>query len=58
MPVYKLVKEEGKAHKKTFFVEVSFNDEVIGHGKGLSIKKAEIEAAFSALKKLKLVKWF
>lgn len=56
LPVYNLVKEEGKAHKKTFFVEVSFNDEVIGHGKGLSIKKAEIEAAFSALKKLKLVK--
>lgn len=56
LPVYNLVKEEGKAHKKTFFVEVSFNNEVIGKGKGLSIKKAEIAAAEDALKKLKIVK--
>lgn len=56
LPVYNLVKEEGKAHKKTFFVEVSFNDEIIGHGKGLSIKKAETEAALNALKKLKVIK--
>lgn len=55
LPVYNLVKEEGESHKKTFFVEVSFNDEVIGFGKEKSIKKAESMAALDALKKLKLM---
>jgi len=55
LPEYILVKEEGKAHKKEFFIEVKFNDEIIGFGSGASIKKAQSEAAFSALKKLNLI---
>lgn len=56
LPEYILVKESGKAHKKEFFVEVKFNDEIIGEGCGASIKKAQSEAAFNALKKLNLIK--
>lgn len=55
LPEYVLVKEEGKAHKKEFFIEVKFNDKIIGSGSGASIKKAQSEAAFSALKKLNLI---
>jgi ribonuclease-3 len=56
LPVYNLVKEEGMAHKKTFFVEVVFNDKVIGKGQDKSIKKAESMAASDALKKLGIIK--
>jgi ribonuclease-3 len=55
LPEYILIKEAGKAHKREFFVEVKFNDEVIGKGCAQSIKKAQSEAAFNALKKLNLI---
>ena len=56
LPEYILVDEVGKAHKKEFFVEVKFQDEVIGKGSANSIKKAQIEAAHEAIKKLNLIK--
>ncbi|MBQ4646416.1 MAG: ribonuclease III [Candidatus Gastranaerophilales bacterium] len=55
LPEYVLVDEVGKAHNKEFFVEVKFNDEVIGKGCAKSIKKAQSEAAFDALKNLNLI---
>ena len=55
LPEYILVNEVGKAHNKEFFVEVKFNDEVIGSGCAKSIKKAQSEAAFDALKNLNLI---
>ena len=55
LPEYILIKEEGKAHNKDFYVEVKFNDETIGKGVAKSIKKAQIEAALNALKNLELI---
>ena len=55
LPEYILVKEEGKAHNKNFWVDVKFNDEIIGSGCAKSIKKAQSEAAKNALKKLDLI---
>ncbi len=55
LPEYILIKEEGAAHKKTFYVEVKYNDKVIGKGEDKSIKKAEQNAAYAALKSLKIV---
>lgn len=56
LPEYVLVSETGKAHKKEFSVEVKFQDEVLGKGCANSIKKAQVEAAFEAIKKLNLIK--
>lgn len=55
LPEYILVKEEGSAHERDFYVEVKFNDEVIGKGCDKSIKKAQSKAALDALKKLDLI---
>ena len=55
LPEYILVSETGKAHNKDFYVEVKFNEETIGNGCAKSIKKAQIEAALDAIKKLKLI---
>ena len=56
LPEYILVGESGKAHKKEFSVEVKFQDEILGRGTANSIKKAQVEAAFEAIKKLNLIK--
>jgi len=56
LPEYILVEEKGKAHKKEFYVEVKFQDEILGKGCANSIKKAQIEAAHEAIKKLGLIK--
>lgn len=47
--VYKVVGEEGPAHNKTFFVEVTVNGSITGKGRGRSKKEAEQRAAKSAL---------
>lgn len=52
-PEYKVIKEEGAVHDKTFYVEVFIEGESYGKGKGKSKKKAEQKAAQEALKKLK-----
>lgn len=47
---YKLIKEQGPAHRKMFFVRVLFNKKVLGEGKGSTKKSAEQQAAFYGLK--------
>lgn len=49
---YKLLKEEGPEHNKTFYVEVIFNGKRIGEGIGKSKKSAEQAAAESAIKRI------
>ncbi len=51
---YTLIKSEGPAHHKTFYVGVWLNDKCLGEGKGLSKKEAEEAAAQMALLELKL----
>ncbi len=49
---YALVGQTGPDHDKTFLVEVSLNGVVVGSGKGSSKKRAEQDAAHSAIGKL------
>ncbi len=49
---YTLVGESGPDHDKEFRVEVSLNGTVVGGGTGSSKKRAEQEAAHSAMEKL------
>lgn len=56
LPLYKTVKEVGLEHDKTFFVEVSFENKIIGKGSAKSIKQAQQNAAMDALYKLNIVK--
>ncbi len=49
LPVYRTARESGPAHKKTFYIEVLINDEVMGYGKGASKKEAQQAAAKMAL---------
>ena len=51
-PVYHLVREQGPDHDKSFVVEVRFEQEYLGMGKGHTKKEAEQEAARSALGRL------
>lgn len=52
-PVYKVVKEEGPAHKKMFTVGVFVDDVPLGKGQGKSKQEAEKDAAEHALLALK-----
>jgi len=56
IPEYIITKEVGEAHNKTFYVDVIYNNRIIGSGSALSIKKAEKEAAYDAILKLHLIK--
>ena len=49
---YGLVDEFGPDHSKTFTVEVSLNDQVVGKGTGSSKKRAEQDAARAAIAEL------
>ncbi len=55
-PVYKVLKEEGPAHAKTFTIGVYVGDQKIGEGIGHSKQKAEEKAAKQALDYLNLTK--
>lgn len=46
---YELIREEGPAHNREFFVTVSVGDQVIGEGSGKSKKMAEQKAAHQAI---------
>lgn len=48
-PEYKIVKEEGPAHNKTFYADVLIGEKVIAQGVGRSKKEAETDAARKAL---------
>ena len=49
---YVLTGQSGPDHDKTFTVEVSLNDRVVGTGTGSSKKRAEQDAARAAIEKL------
>ncbi len=51
--VYNVAREEGPAHAKTFFVNLSYDDKILGEGSGKSKKEAEQNAAKVALARLK-----
>ena len=51
-PVYQLLEAVGPDHDRRFTVEVKVGDTVLGRGSGKSKKKAETEAARSALEQL------
>lgn len=51
-PIYRVVKEEGPDHQKTFTVEVLINQEVWGVGTGNSKQRAQQASATMALKKI------
>jgi ribonuclease-3 len=53
IPEYKIIKQEGKEHKKIFTVEVYVTGEMFGTGRGRSKKEAETLAAKEALYKLR-----
>ncbi len=53
-PVYRVVEAAGPDHEKKFTVEVRIGDAVLGKGTGKSKKRAETEAARSALQRLPL----
>ncbi|HBH46675.1 MAG: ribonuclease III [Candidatus Jacksonbacteria bacterium RIFOXYC2_FULL_44_29] len=53
-PTYKVLKEEGPDHAKTFTIGVYLKDELVAIGQGLSKQEAQVEAA---LKALQVKKW-
>jgi ribonuclease-3 len=53
LPEYRLVKEEGKEHKKIFTVEVFISGTGYGTGRGKSKKEAQALAARKALEKIR-----
>ena len=48
-PVYKVFKEDGPDHSKTFTVQVYANDMLLSNGKGATKKIAEQDGAKKAL---------
>lgn len=50
---YRLIKEEGPDHSKSFYVEVLIGGTAFGAGKGRTKKAAEQQAAYEAILKLK-----
>lgn len=51
-PVYKLISEQGPAHRPTFSSAVFAGSKELGTGSGLSKKQSELQAALDALKKM------
>lgn len=52
---YKLIREEGPDHNKTFYFEVSLGSKILGKGKGKSKKEAEHNAAQDSLRKMTII---
>jgi ribonuclease-3 len=52
-PSYRIAREEGPSHRKTFTVQVTIGGTVWGHGSGPSKRAAEADAASDALLALK-----
>lgn len=52
-PSYRTVLEEGPPHARFFTVEVMANEEILGAGRGRSLKEAQNRAAYEGIKKLK-----
>lgn len=49
---YKLIREEGPAHNRVFYVEVYINENKMGEGNGKSKKEAQQKAAKEALQNI------
>ena len=56
MPEYRVVKEIGAAHNKTFTIEVTYKNRILATAEGKTKKQAQQDAAFIACKKLGLIK--
>ncbi len=52
-PTYKVMKEEGPDHQRTFYVGVFFGDNLVEEGVGSSKQEAEVAAAENAIRKLR-----
>lgn len=52
-PTYEVIREEGPAHQKVFYVKVRIGNQVFGQGKGHSKKTAEQQAAERAMVKIR-----
>lgn len=50
---YKIVDEQGPAHKRIFTAQVIHNNKILGQGQGNSKKEAEQMAAYNAIEKMK-----
>jgi len=51
-PVYRIAREDGQDHDKTFLAQAVIGEEVLGEGSGKSKKEAEQAAALNALERL------
>lgn len=51
-PRYRVVRESGPSHKRSFVVDVVLNGAVAGRGEGTSKRAAEMNAALSAMKSI------
>lgn len=54
-PIYRVIETEGPAHERRFTVEVVVEGKGVGRGSGSSKKSAGVEAARSALRKMKSI---
>jgi ribonuclease-3 len=52
-PTYEVIREEGPAHQKVFYVKARIDQQVVGQGKGRSKKAAEQQAAERALARIR-----
>lgn len=55
VPQYHVIRETGPDHAREFYVEVRWQDQVLGYGQGRSKKAAEQEAARQALDRIEEV---
>ena len=55
LPSYQTIKETGLEHQKTFYMQVYIGTQLYGTGSGKNKKEAEQNAAYCALKKLKML---
>ena len=53
--MYTVINESGPEHKKTFEIQVKYNDEILAIEKGSTKKEAEQKCAYSACKKLGII---
>ena len=56
LPEYKLIDEKGKAHNKTFYYEIVYNNEILAQGNGKTKRDAQQDAAKKACIKLGIIK--